>query len=382
MLLNTRQLLPAVALIFMSLQWAGAQTPVNTQSTKRTKALLSNLSHTTGNGYILFGQEDALAYGVGWKNKPGFSDIKSVCGDYPAVYGWDLCNIGLLPFNIDTVRFDSMRLWIRQAYRRGGIHSFSWHLRNPKTGGSSWDTTAAVADILPGGPLHDFYKSQLDYVADYLGNLKTGFPFSHRIPVIFRPFHEQNGGWFWWGKPHCTPEEYKALYRFTFHYLTEVKKLNNVLFAYSPDVFETEADYLLYYPGDEYVDVMGLDMYHFTSRTLDTMMHKLGAVVRLAESRKKVAALTETGYEKIPDAQWWTYQLLQPMLSDPDAHRVAYVMVWRNAWPSHHYGPYPGHPSAPNFVAFANDARIFMERDLPRMYRLPKKAKTRKTPAK
>lgn len=380
MRLNTRRLLPATVLIFILLPWAGAQTPVNPRATKRTQALLYNLSQTASRGEVLFGHEDAVAYGIGWKNIPGASDVKSVCGDYPAVYGWDLCNIGLFPFNIDTVRFDSMRYWIKQAYRRGGIHTFSWHLQNPKTGGSSWDTTAAVRDILPGGSLHNFYKTQLDQVADFFRRLKKGFPFRHSIPVIFRPFHEQNGWWFWWGKTHCTPEEYKALYRFTVTYLLKAKKLNNILFAYSPDVFENEAEYLAYYPGDEYVDLLGLDMYHFSTRTLDTTMHKLGTVVRLAESRGKIAALTETGFEKIPDPQWWTRQLLQPLLNDPDARRAAYVLVWRNARLSHHYGPFPGHHSAPDFVAFANDKHILLESDLPRMYRLPKKGKTRKTP--
>ena len=75
------------------------------------------------------------------------------------------------------------------------------------------------------------------------------------IPVIFRPFHELNGSWFWWGGKNCTPEEIKQLYRFTVAYLRDQKNVHNLLYAYNTDRFTTKEDYLERYPGDEWVDI-------------------------------------------------------------------------------------------------------------------------------
>jgi len=61
-----------------------------------------------------------------------------------------------------------------------------------------------------------------------------------------------------------------------------------------------------------------------------------------------VPALTETGYEKLPDATWWTQQLLPELKKYP----VAYVMVWRNGRPDHYYALYPGQASAADFRQF------------------------------
>ena len=71
-----------------------------------------------------------------------------------------------------------------------------------------------------------------------------------------------DGNWFWWGKNHCTVEEFKELYRFTVTYLRDSLQVHNFLYAFSPDCgFTTEKGYLERYPGDEYVDVVGMDNY-------------------------------------------------------------------------------------------------------------------------
>ena len=62
------------------------------KATYQTKALFYNLQHPTANG-ILFGQQDATQYGIGWKDEPNRSDVKSVCGSNPAVYGWDVADL-------------------------------------------------------------------------------------------------------------------------------------------------------------------------------------------------------------------------------------------------------------------------------------------------
>ena len=109
-----------------------------------------------------------------WKYVPGKSDIRDVTGEYPAVYGFDLGRIELgWPYNLDSVPFEKTRLFIREAYERGGVITLSWHLNNPLTGGTAWDNKpGAVASILPGGAKNALYTIWLDRVADFLASLK------------------------------------------------------------------------------------------------------------------------------------------------------------------------------------------------------------------
>lgn len=379
-MLKLRSLPALVLLVIPMLNTAQNMPTADVKATKRTRALFYNLQQMGLEGKTLFGHEDAVAYGVGWRNVEGASDVRTVSGSYPAVYGWDLGEIGARPINIDSVPFEDMQRWTREAYKRGGINTISWHMRNPVTGGNSWDTTSAVKAILPGGSKHDFFKGQLDEVANYIGSLKAKGLFGHAIPVIFRPWHEMTGHWFWWGRTHCTPDEYKALFRFTVDYLRNEKDLHNILFAYSPDVCKSEEEYLLYYPGDDYVDLMGIDIYEAQNRPLSSLANLVGMVVTLAEARGKIPAFTETGFETIPQATWWTEGLLEPLKKHPNAGRIAYILVWRNARKDHYYIPYPGHPSLDSFLAFVNDPGILLENDLPDMYRMPKKPKLQTPP--
>lgn len=211
--------------------------------------------------------------------------------------------------------------------------------------------------------------------ADFLNELKVGL--GTKIPIIFRPFHEHTGSWFWWGKGNCTSEEYIALWRFTLEYLRDEKNLHHLLYSYSTDQFNSEEQYLEFYPGDNYVDIIAFDDYH-SIKSIDEqekLVYRLKTVVELAESKDKVAALSETGLETIPVDDWFTSILLNGIESDDIGKRIAYVMVWRNAWPHHHYAPYPGHSSAADFIKFRKDPYTIFEDDLPKMYRMPKSIK-------
>lgn len=340
---------------------------------RNVRALYANLQDIAGQG-ILFGHQDALAYGVMWKEEEGRSDVKDVCGAYPAVFGWDVSKLGKSRYNIDTVYFEKMRHWILEAYKMGAVNTISWHMDNPVSGGTAWDTVSAVAAILPGGPKHEMYVAQLGLFASFVKSLRAGFP-RKPVPIIFRPFHEQSGPWFWWGKGNCSAEEYKALWRFTVEYLRDTIGLNNLLYAYSPDIVESAEHYLEFYPGDEYVDILGLDDYRDVELLSgqEALTRRLELVTRLAAEKGKVAALTETGYEGIPDSSWWTDVLLRRIKASPEAQKIAYLLVWRNANPKHHYAPYPGHGSAPNFVAFKSDPALLFQDNMPKMYRFPKK---------
>ncbi len=367
-----RLCLAILSWVFLSPTAADAQytEPSDPQADKRTRALYHNLQRVAGQA-VLFGQEDALAYGLGWRDERDRSDVKDVCGSHPAVFGWDVSRIGKTPFNIDTVDFDRMRAMIIEAYRMGGINTISWHMDHPVTGGTTWDRTPAVAEILPGGARHAWFVRKLDLFADFVDGLRVGFIFTHRVPIIFRPWHEHTGSWFWWGADHCTPEEYKALWRFTVEYLRDERGLHNLLFAYSPDIVSDTAHYLERYPGDAYVDILGLDDYHDVGPDgrPEQLTRRLGFVARLAAEKGKVAALTETGSNGIPDPNWWTEVLWKHIRADPAARQIAYLLVWRNAYIDHHFGPFPGHASAPDFKRLCAEPDFWMVDDLPRMYR-------------
>ena len=148
---------------------------------------------------VLFGQQDALAYGVLWKkHKANRSDVKNIVGSHPAVIGWELSKIGQSPFNIDSVDFSAMKKWIIKIHKQGGINTISWHMDNLVTGGNTWDTAGSVVQhILPGGSHHDQFLSKLDLFALFLNDLKYK---NRPVPIIFRPYHEHTGSWFWWGK--------------------------------------------------------------------------------------------------------------------------------------------------------------------------------------
>ncbi len=348
------------------------------QATRQTQALFENLRNMSGKS-VLFGHQDALAYGVTWSGELNRCDVKEVCGAYPAVFGWDLGKLAKSAiYNIDSVHFEDMKRWIRQAYEMGSVNTISWHIDNLVSGGNAWDTTTAIRELLPGGAQHEKLVTQLDLLADFVLDLKSGGVFKHYIPIIFRPWHENTGSWFWWGKASCTPDEFKQLWHFTVDYLRNKRNIHHLLFAYSPDPFQTKEEYIETYPGDAYVDIFGLD--HYLNGDLEVrgkdLTKKLEIIVELAEERDKIAALTETGYEAIPDRLWWTETLLNRINATPLSGKIAYVLVWRNAYTrkDHYFAPYPGQMSAPNFVNFSHNPRIMFNDRLPNMYKKPKES--------
>ena len=343
---------------------------VDPDATAETRNLFANLQRLAPD-HVMFGHQDDLAYGVGWKREAGRSDVRDVTGSYPAVYGWELGDLeNGVAMNLDDVAFEDMKDWIREGFERGGMITLSWHMDNPVTKGSSWDTTSAVFSILPGGENHDLYVSWLDRFADFARDLRIGETF---IPVVFRPFHEHTGGWFWWGAGHLSPEEYVALWRFTVEYLRDEQDLHHLLYAYSTDVFRDEAHYLEHYPGDDYVDILGFDDYHSlnSEETLPQLHERLRTVVRLADERDKVAAMTETGSNGIPDPDWWTTRMLNAFTEDDQTRGIAWVLVWRNFNEEHHFAPYAGHTSADDFVRFYESDVILFGDELPDLYVQP-----------
>jgi mannan endo-1,4-beta-mannosidase len=338
------------------------------KSTDETKILYTNLIELS-NKAILFGHQDDLAYGVNWKYEAGRSDVKDVTGDYPAVYGWDLAGLEKKSDkNIDGVPFDKMRQYIIDGHSRGGVITLSWHFDNPLTGKNAWDTSPkSLASALPGGESHEKFKSWLDEGVKFISSLKDSN--GKTIPILFRPFHELTGTWFWWCKNNANPEEFKTLWKFTFDYL-QAKGVHNLIYVYNTADFKTKQEFLEYYPGSNYVDVLSFDRYQFNDPTKDNSFIEncqlqFKIMDEVAKEQNKIMAFAETGYEAIPYDKWWTNTLMKAI----GDYKISYVLVWRNhGWQEtekkmHYYAPFKGQTSEKDFVDFYNLDQILFEKE-------------------
>ena len=353
-------------LLYCSMLSGFSQDCSDPQATPETRALYRNLNKLAGK-YILFGHQDDPCYGVGWKYLPGRSDIRDITGQYPAVFGFDLGRIELgLAYNLDSVPFAKTRVFIQEAYERGAVITLSWHLNNPLTGGTAWDNkSGAVASILPGGPGNALYTIWLDRVADFLASLKGRN--GESIPVILRLFHELNGGWFWWGKDQCSPDEMIQLWRYSIHYLRTEKNIHHLLYAFNTDKFYSGTEYLERYPGDDFIDIVGFDIYQANALKDNQAFAKfLGRDLDLLDSialtHHKIPALTEFGYNEVPDSSWWTKVFFPTIAS----HQIVYALAWRNAGKkqkgfAEYYVPYPGAESADDFKKMSQTGKILFE---------------------
>jgi mannan endo-1,4-beta-mannosidase len=349
---------------------------VDANATLETRALYTKLAEARGK-HVYFGHQDDLAYGYNWANEPGRSDTKEASGNYPAVFGWDIgyLEIDNATHNIDGVSADSMVSWIKYGHELGGIITISWHIKNPLYEGDAWKQNRTVAEILPGAPKHDVLKNRLDNAANFLKRLidKNGKP----IPVIFRPWHEHNGDWFWWSKAGCTPEEYGALWQFTVSYLNNKKDLHNLLFAISPDrsrmrIDSLATDYFYAWPGDAFVDILGFDNYmdvgaSWNQTPIDVQQQQfvqsLTILAQLADQKGKLAALTESGNDALRENNWYTTRFLPGLTANEHTRRITYAMVWRNrtqsaTQPDHYYVPHATHPQAADFKTFRENPFI------------------------
>ncbi|MBR1877664.1 MAG: cellulase family glycosylhydrolase [Paludibacteraceae bacterium] len=319
----------------------------------------------------MFGHQDDPFYGIGWAYEDGRSDVLETCGDYPAVMGFDLGGIEMGDAkNLDSVPFDLIRKEIIRHHRRGGIVTISWHPRNPVTGGTAWDATdGVVTAILADGETHDLFMTWLERVGTFLGSLRTenGEP----IPFIFRPWHENNGSWFWWGNTHCTPDEYRALWNLTQDYLklglcpsNRQSSNRQIVWSYSPNLQGgfTDETFIPRYPGDDRVDMLGLDAYQWGSEE-DYLMQAgadLDYLCNYGAQHHKLVALTECGRQSMPDPTWW-HRVLLPLIKD---RGLSYALVWRNADAKEHFGPVPNTENGREFMLLYNDPHVLFLNDI------------------
>ena len=348
---------------------------VDKKATAETKALYANLWDIAARGFM-FGHHDDLWYGRYWYNEPGKSDTKAVCGDYPAVFSVDM---GPIMDNRYNDKENSIRRRvIIEAYDRGEVITMCCHLNNPHTGGDSWDNKSneVVRSILTEGhATRTKYLQWLDRCADFANNLKGSD--GKLIPIIFRPYHEHTQTWSWWGSKCTTEDEFIRFWRFTVEYLRDVKGVHNFIYAISPQMDEdykgSEMARLTFrWPGDEYVDFLGMDCYHYSWK--QAFQKNMAAMSELSLEKKKPCGVTETGPEGFDWTDYWTNHILSCALNQ----RVSMIVMWRNKYVGsnendrHFYSVYPGHPSEDDFREMYESQKTFFSKDLPDMYTMPK----------
>tara|TARA_R110001583_G_scaffold335_5_gene3038 strand:- start:564 stop:2126 length:1563 start_codon:yes stop_codon:yes gene_type:complete len=357
---------------------------VNPNATDETVALFYNLKTVSKTNFII-GQQDA--FNSFYNDNTGDSDIKKLTGSDPGLLGLDFM------FITDNQNNETSSNWFYQqeqiitsnaieAYNKGMVNTFSWHFREPYEGihfyaadMTEFQRENALKSILPGGANHDYYKTKLDKVAEVTKGMVGND--GKLVPIIFRPFHEFDGNWFWWGKAYCTAAEYIQLYQFTVTYLRDEKQVNNMLFAFSPDnQYDSENIYLERYPGDDYVDILGMDNYGDFSNQGQTGANRANSRLKiisdLAIDKVKIAALTETGYQITSSTNpitnlFSTYYYSSLTNNDVE---ISFVMYWNNT-NNGYYTPTPGTSDANDFIQFTDKEEALLQNEIPDMYHLP-----------
>jgi len=276
--------------------------PVTLNASPEVVQLLQYLQSISGN-HTLTGQ-----HAVPLLRSARLIEAQRAGGNFPAVFGMDFGFDS--PGTWDGINFRQQIVdEAIQKYREGYLIVLMWHAVRPiedepvkfkdsiqgKLTDEQWHDL-----ITPGTEVNERWKSQVDVIAWYLKQLRDA-----HVPVLWRPYHEMNGGWFWWGKKPG-PDGYKKLYRMLFDRLVNFHKLNNLIWVYGANEATPPGvdPYDTYYPGDDVVDVLGTDVYHtnFAKEQYDQL---------LAVAKDKPIALGEVGSvpspEVLKDQPRWTW---------------------------------------------------------------------------
>ncbi len=357
-----------------------------------TENLFQNLRVMSTQNKIMFGVANPTS--IMYKERhiyEGFetSDIKEITGQNPAFYESDF-----MWFDNDSLIAPDKEA-MRKAYERGAVVGYCWHLRGPESNSFysrvnnrfSADKNL-VKDILAGGSREE--NRALDWLLTELDTMVIPTFKELAFPLVFRPWHEMNGGWFWWGKDNCTPDELVQLFQLTVDYIRD-SGVRNVLYCWSPDTYFLKE----YYPGDEYVDILGLDIYEMGAvdyKPIELVVAELEKLTDYADSVGKVAAITETGLRidngvfRYPEVNpyYWSQNILEPIINNEKLKRLVWVLSWYSSdWSQYRksqvYYPYVGmendfergQDAIDDFLLFFNHEATLFEDDLPDMYNKP-----------
>lgn len=368
----------------------------DTNASAKTRALYAYLKNLDAKDQVLFGHQNDTHKHAGGRDGV-YSDTKDVTGSISGLVGIDslaLTGVELGMTDTDAAIAECVRIG-KEAAAEGAILTLSTHMPNMSnakitaTGNpnrpydfSSCDFSEAkdlsnncAAQVLPGGAYNAQFRAYLDIIAEYANGLGD-------IPVLFRPFHENNGGWFWWGSATTDAETYKAMFRYMVDYLTGEKSVHNLLYVYSPNGPLTDgATYLERYPGDDYIDILAFDYYDdyntypaaYSAEFFDSLRKTCQTVKTLADERGKVAAIAETGVRVMKadgsdqegilvkdnpiKGQNW-YSQVNAVAKETG---MPYFLLWANFSDTNFYVPYKysdtkGQELINEFIDFYNEA--------------------------
>ncbi|WP_019911152.1 glycosyl hydrolase [Paenibacillus sp. HW567] len=279
----------------------GTMSPVNPNASAEAAALLDRLYATVGSA-VYTGQHNYYEHPAQW-----YETAAELTGYYPALWGSDFAYY--TGGDMSTMRQAMIDEAIAKG-QAGTMVTLTYHQIRPMDPNTSgWEsvtgdvTEAQMTDIVtPGTALYNQWAAQVDEVAGYLEQLKD-----EGIPVLWRPYHEMNAEFFWWG---ARPELFKQMWRNMYDRFTYLHGLDNLIWVWNPNAESSWAyDSAPYYPGHEYVDVLAMDIYNNDYR--DTYYNKL---VQLSGGRP--IAIGENG--ELPDMQ---------MLREKQP-RYVYFMTW------------------------------------------------------
>jgi mannan endo-1,4-beta-mannosidase len=263
--------------------------PANPKASPAARSVLEYLYRVKKEGSVLAAQHIYLHHVAARGGKRNeVEHIHALTGKYPAIIEFDL-----LGFRENPRKKDLYLDFARQWYEAGGLVAVSWHETSPELpvldeGGFQHGTKKRMTqdrfnDVLKQGTvLNKRWLEHVDLAAEWLGELRDA-----GVPVLWRPYHEMTGEWFWWGRKD--PESFCALWRMMYDRLTNHHKLDNLVWVWSAAL--TGRDYAAFLPSDR-VDVVGIDMYR-RSRD-DPFFARFAAIIEKAAQGKPIA-LTEVG---------------------------------------------------------------------------------------
>ncbi|MGN0630564.1 MAG: glycosyl hydrolase [Ruminococcus sp.] len=232
---------------------------------------LMNYMASVYGSHIISGQQEIYQYGPHGLEQE-FEYLNNLTGHYPAIRGFDYGNFTCPAFGSDDGSTERVIDWVKN---RGGIATSSWHLNVPTVMANytigdriDWAQTTYTEKTdfspskaaTPGTKENEYYMQALTTLAAEFKKLEA-----ENIPIIWRPLHEAEGGggetgsWFWWGREGS--KAYKDLWIYTYKTLTEDFGCHNLIWEWNSYNFATSEDW---YPGDEYVDIIGYDKYNCT----------------------------------------------------------------------------------------------------------------------
>lgn len=398
---------------------------VDAKAIDATKNLYAYLKAVGESDSVIFGHQNDTHHKAGSIGESfSSSDTKDITGSIAGVVGIDTLSLtGNEASQWDTPEADriaNVAKLTREAAGEGAIITLSAHMPNfalidervkafEISGGTTNSTLGywvvdgekqynfsgytpgetsgnIVSRIMPGQDLNYLYTDYLDMIADYAKAVE-----GDGITILFRPFHENTGSWFWWGAAFCDEQAYINLFRYTVDYMKETKGVHNMLYVYGPGSEAANvAEYSARYPGDAYVDMIGYDLYHQMPTQASepgylASVKKQNAILRdFAEKHDKLYAITETGVadkdksgadialkRSENEVKDWYMQLLDAISNDG----VSYFLVWANFDENgSFYLPYViekkedgylyGHEMLDEFIKFYNDGRSVFATDM------------------